>query len=141
MTITVNPSAVIVDAVSSGTTAGSSLTISHTTSGTDRLMLVGVSMNNDNFETVSSITYNGVALTYVNSETRADDARVEIWELVAPPVGTYDVVITFSATLLRYAVAGVTTFTGVDQTDPLGPFVGTQRHRQFGEPNGTLGIR
>ena len=124
VSVTVNPPAALVDAVSSGTTAGASLTISHTTSGTDRLMLAGVSINNDRFETVSSITYNGVPLTYVNSETRADDARVEIWELVAPPVGTYDVVISFSATLLRYAVAGVTTFTGVDQTDPLGLFVG-----------------
>jgi hypothetical protein len=124
VSITVNPSAVLVDAVSSGNTAGSSLTISHTTSGTDRLMLAGVSINNTNFETVSSITYNGVSLTYVNSEIRADDARVEIWQLVDPPVGTHDVVITFSATVTRHAVAGVTTFTGGDQTDPLGAFAG-----------------
>ncbi|UCG63843.1 MAG: metallophosphoesterase, partial [Deltaproteobacteria bacterium] len=68
VSITVTPSVptiVIVDAVSSGTTSGSSLTISHTTSGSDRLMLVGVSINNDNLETVSSITYNGVPLTRV----------------------------------------------------------------------------
>jgi hypothetical protein len=124
VSITVNPPVALVDAVSSGVTAGSRLTISHTTSGADRLMLAGVSMNNNNFETVSSITCNGVPLTYVNSQTQADDARVEIWKLVDPPVGTHDVVITFSAAVTRYAVAGVATFTGVDQTDPLGPFVG-----------------
>lgn len=112
------------DAVSSGGTNGSSLTISHTTSGLDRLMLVGVSINNDYLETVLSITYDGKYLTYVNSETQSDDARVEIWMLVDPPTGTHNVVITFSADLKRYAVGGVITFTGVDQTDPLGTFAG-----------------
>jgi hypothetical protein len=87
-------------------------------------MLVGVSINNDNYETVSSITYDGVPLAYVDSQTQSDDASVEIWKLVAPPTGTYDVVINFSANLKRHAVAGVITFTGVDQTDPLGTFAG-----------------
>jgi len=87
-------------------------------------MLVGVSINNDNYETVSSIAYNDISLTYVNSETQSDDARVEIWKLVDPPTGTHNVVITFSADLKRYAVGGVITFTGVDQTDPLGTFAG-----------------
>jgi len=117
-----------VDAVSSGTTSGgSSITISHTTgSGSDRLMLVGVSVNNDNFETVTGVTYNGTEnLTLVGSEAGTadgDDARVEIWSLVAPSTGTHDVVITFSAALLQEAAAGVMTFTNVDQTTPLGTF-------------------
>jgi hypothetical protein len=85
-------------------------------------MLVGVSINNEDFETVSSVTYNGVALTHVGSATEADDAVVEIWRLVNPPTGTHNVVITFSAVLTREAVAGVMTFTGVDQTTPLGTF-------------------
>ena len=44
--------------------------------------------------------------------------------MVAPPTGTHDVVITFSADLYRYAVAGVITFSGVNQTTPLGSFAG-----------------
>ncbi|MCH8877491.1 MAG: S8 family serine peptidase, partial [Chloroflexi bacterium] len=116
-----------VDAVSSGTTSGSSLTLSHTTSGAGRLMLAGVSINNANFETVSSITYSGVPLTrvgYVDHLGSGDnDSRVEIWKLVAPPEGTADVVITFSADLKLYAVGGVITFTGVDPFNPLGGFV------------------
>ena len=87
-------------------------------------MLVGVSINNDNYEMVSSITYNDISLTYVNSETQSDDARVEIWKLVAPPTGTHDVDISFSTALRHNAVAGVVTLTGVDQSDPLGAFVG-----------------
>lgn len=87
-------------------------------------MLVGVSINNDNKEIVTSITYKGIPLTYVNSETQSDDARVEIWKLVNPPLGTGNLVVTFSADLKRQAVAGVITFTGVDQTNPLGTFAG-----------------
>jgi hypothetical protein len=87
-------------------------------------MLVGVSINNDIFETVASITYNGIPLTYVNSETQSDDARVEIWQLVNPPIGSHDVVITFSADLEQYSVVGVITFNSVDQATPLGSFAG-----------------
>ncbi len=85
-------------------------------------MLVGVSINNDNFETVFSVTYDNLPLSFVDSETQSDDARVEMWSLVDPPMGTHDVVINFSRDLKRYAVVGVITFTGVDQTAPLGAF-------------------
>ena len=119
----------LVDAVSSGTTNGASLTLSHTTSGAADLMLVGVSINNENLETVSSITYDGASLTrvgFVNHQgSGGDDSRVEIWKLVPPPAGTADVVITFSADLRFAAVAGVVTFTGVDQVNPLGTFAAT----------------
>jgi len=105
-----------------------SMTISHTisASATDRLMLVGVSIANGNDEVVDSITYNGVALDFVgaiyNTLSGGNDARVEIWSLVAPSTGTHDVFIQFTAQLSEEAVAGVMTFTGVDQSDPLGPF-------------------
>jgi hypothetical protein len=122
----------LVDAVSSGytaTTGLSSLTISHNTSGSDRLMLVGVSINNAGDETVFSITYNGILLDPVGAINHqgsgGDDARVEIWSLIDPPIGTHDVVITFSTGLRRYAVGGVITFTSVDQDNPLGTFAGS----------------
>jgi hypothetical protein len=55
-----------VDAVTTAST-GETIIFSHTTSGSDRLMLVGVSFRNDQSETVSSITYNGDALSSVGS--------------------------------------------------------------------------
>jgi hypothetical protein len=118
-----------VDATSSGTAERTSLTISHTTSGTDRLMLVGISLNNESYETVSTVTYNGASLSLVGVASNDDDSRSEIWSLVAPDTGTHDVVITFSADLRRGAKAGVATFTGVNQSTPLGTFqsnIGTQ---------------
>jgi len=114
--------AVAVDNVSTGSTSGTTITISHATSGSDRLMLVGVSLNNGNYETVTGVTYNDVHLTYVGEAHEDDDGRIEIWKLVAPNTGTANVVVTFSADLIYQGIAGVTTFTGVDQTAPHGPF-------------------
>jgi prepilin-type N-terminal cleavage/methylation domain-containing protein len=120
-------SVVTADNTTSGSIDGlSSITISHATSGTNRLMLVGVTFNNDNNETVTSVTYNGVALTLKGTETNSDDARVEIWSLVAPDTGTHNVVITFSAALAQEGIAGVMTFNGVDQSTPLGSFYSVQ---------------
>jgi len=118
---------VTVDASSSGSADGAAgITISHTVAGSNRLMLVGVSINNDNYETVTGVTYNGTPLAKVGEQDNSDDARIEIWSLVAPDIGTHNVVITFSAALLQEAVAGVVTFNGVDQTTPLGTFASAQ---------------
>ena len=96
-----------------------SVMISHTTgTGPNRLMLVSV--GTDQTITVSSVTYNGVAL---NSVTNAADAgsakpRVEIFRLVNPASGTHNLVVTLSAA--ANICVGVNTFTNVDQTTPLG---------------------
>jgi hypothetical protein len=99
-----------------------SLTTSHATSGTDRLMIVGVSMLNDDFETVVSVTYNGVNLNFVGSVARDDDSRVELWSYLNPPITTADVTVTFDDQVQDGAGIGIITFTGVDQTNPFGAF-------------------
>lgn len=111
--------------VSTGSTITNQMKIQHTTpAGPDRLMLVGVSINNDDSaDTVISITYNGVGLSRIGTIQNADDARVEIWQLVNPPAVNDTVTITFGKDLLRSAVAGVITFTGADQT-PIADFYG-----------------
>jgi len=126
-----------VDASDSGTvTAGATgITIpNYTVAGTDRLMLVGVSIMNaaedeptdPPGEAVSSIKWNGTDLTIVGSRINSDDSRIEIWKLVAPATGTGNVVITFNRAITQEAVAGVVTFTGVDQADPLGNFASSE---------------
>jgi prepilin-type N-terminal cleavage/methylation domain-containing protein len=121
-------SGISVDAWDSGTADGTDeITIlNYIVSGSNRLMLVGVSINNDSNETVTSLTYNGTDLAKVDDITNSDDARVEIWSLVAPDTGEHNLVITFSAALEQEAVAGVVTFNGVDQTTPLGTFASAQ---------------
>ncbi|HEV2113268.1 MAG TPA: hypothetical protein VGR50_03910, partial [Terriglobales bacterium] len=105
------------------------LTFAHTTAGTNRLMMVGVSLNltNSTAATVSSVTYNGVALTLMGSHNDAGNTRrMELWKLVAPPTGTFNVVVTIGGLTLTQSnmgvVAGATTFTGVDQNTPSGTF-------------------
>jgi hypothetical protein len=105
-------------------------TFQHTTpSGSNRLLLVAVSFNNDNLETVTSVTYNGDPLTFINTRRNSDDARVEIWARLAPDVGTnLDVVVTFSTDPLpiyQGGTAGATSFINAEQVlpDPL-DFVG-----------------
>ncbi|MHC4992674.1 MAG: DUF4347 domain-containing protein, partial [Planctomycetota bacterium] len=112
--------AAAVDAASSGSTVGqASVTVSHTTSGTNRLMLVGVATD-PHGESVSSITYNGVDLSLVGSqEVAGAHSRVEIWSLVAPDTGTHDVVVNVTGTGHHGLAVGVMTFTGVNQTNPL----------------------
>ena len=124
---------VTVDATTNGTaqlTGSGTVNFNHTTSATsNRLLLVGVSMNISNSTTtvVSGVTYGGVALTLVGAHNdAAPTRRVEIWSLLNPASGPnipIVVSVTVRAGRTVGVVAGATTFTGVDQTVPLGTFV------------------
>lgn len=109
---------VTVDATSSGAIAsGASMTISHTTgTGSNRLMLVGVSRGNGG---VSSITYAGQALSLVGSRT-ISDVNVLLYAMINPPSGTANVIVNFSPSATIGANVGVTTFSDVDVSAPFG---------------------
>jgi hypothetical protein len=94
-----------------------SFTWSHTVSGSNRILVAGVSIRNQQNETVSSVTYAGIPLTFVGARSNETSARVEIWQLVAPAVGTDNVVVTLSAP--AKIVGGALSLTGVDQTTPI----------------------
>ncbi|MBA2541472.1 MAG: hypothetical protein H0V17_17655 [Deltaproteobacteria bacterium] len=117
--------AIAADPYTDGRSEGeaSSLTFEHTVgSGPDRLLLVGVSTSFGN-SIVTSIVFDGMPLVRVGQrKAPSQDARVEIWSLLAPSVGTATVAITVddnSSTI----VAGVGSFSHVDQITPLGAFV------------------
>jgi uncharacterized repeat protein (TIGR01451 family) len=125
---------VAVDSSTNGTatlagTGNKTLTVTHTTAGANRLLLVSVSMNVTNAATtaVTGVTYGGTALTLVGAHNDATNTRrVEMWYLLAPATGTnVNVVVTVNipAAVNIGVVAAATTFTGVDQTVPLGTFV------------------
>jgi uncharacterized repeat protein (TIGR01451 family) len=109
--------------------AGSpTLAIPHTTAGTNRLMLVGVSMNIANAPTtgVVGVTWNGTPLNFLGAHNDAGlTRRVEMWSLLAPATGAFNVIVTVNVPSAGQVgvVAGVTTFTGVDQTVPMGTFL------------------
>jgi len=95
--------------------------------GTNRLMIVGVSISkqgNNAGSSVSSITYGTQSLTKITATVLETAARrVEMWQLLAPSAGTANITIKGNKTGANNnklgVVAGVITFTGVDQTSPL----------------------
>lgn len=94
-----------------------SFTWSHTVSGSNRILVVGVSIRNQQNETASSVTYAGTPLTFVGARSNETSARVEIWYMKAPPTGANNVVVTLSAP--AKIVGGAISLTGVDQTTPI----------------------
>jgi hypothetical protein len=108
---------IIYDDVSSfnGNCSPCSFAHSITSSGTDRLLVVGVSPNGG--QTVSSVDYGGKALTQVRSDDAGGAAHSSLWYLVNPPTGSNSVDVTLSAA--DDVVIGAMSFLGVDQTNPI----------------------
>ena len=90
------------------------LTWQHTTGNNpNRILIVGVGGAGNS---VSSITYNGTALTFLASQNTGDPGAVQVWYLKNPPVGTFTVVVNGN---IDYG-AGATTYYNVDLTTPFG---------------------
>ena len=109
------PGQVLFDSGSSNSVSGVTNWTHVTTSATNRLLLVGISSGTG--VTVSNITYGGLNLSRVQTVPGAT-ASSEIWQLVNPPSGANPITIIRSGT--GGLVAGAATFSGVDQTTPLG---------------------
>ena len=117
-------------AVSSGTLAsGSSITVSHTTgTGTNRLMLVGVSWNtNTSAVAINTVTFtpSGGSATSLNpvitQQAGTQFRYVAIYSLLNPSSGVSGTVtVSFAASVPSGIIAGAINFAGVDQTTPLG---------------------
>ena len=111
---------------SSGTSV-TSVTWSHTTSGADRALIVGVSYNDgfDAMPTNTGVTYAGTAMTNVGSTTtsvtvilfgipRTTYYRAQQWKLSNPASGANNVVVSFDGSVNAYC--GAVSFTGAHQT-------------------------
>lgn len=94
---------------------------SHTVgSGSDRLLLVAIHLRSDD-ETVSGITFNSVAMTFVAAVSYGSGAlRTEIWQLVNPDTGSHGIVATLVGTVTSTGGGSSMSFSGVDQTTPIG---------------------
>lgn len=108
------------DAASTATAVvnASSITWSHTCTGTDRALIVAIGFY-DASVTVSGVTYNGVAMTeeWDTVDTTFSAARSAGYSLAAPATGANNIVVTFSAAA-DVGAAGASSWTGVQQSDP-----------------------
>ena len=98
------------------------LTWLHTVgSDSNRLLLVGISFWSNPEKIVNSVTYNGVSLVKSGSVWGGSGGEtVNIWYLVNPPTGTFNIIASFSGAVAP--VGGATSWSGVNQTTPLGAF-------------------
>lgn len=108
------------DATSSASGGGTGpFTFSHTCSGSERV-LIGVISLFDNLDSVTGFTYNGVAFTAVPSGSATiNNYSVTLYYLIAPATGSNTVSVTTTGAVNDIGI-GVISFTGADQTSPLG---------------------
>lgn len=100
--------------------ASSSYSWNHTCSNQDRYLKVGIAMLSL-AQTVSSITYNGVAMVFLGAQSSVTGAaRVEMWGLVAPATGTNTIAVTLTGSIASAGVAA--SYNGVHQTSPVEGF-------------------
>jgi hypothetical protein len=93
-------------------------TVAHTCTGSDRILIVATA-NQQGGISITSITYNSVALTFIRADDGATGARSEIWYLLAPSTGANNIIVTPSGGGTRLAV-GAISLTGVTQSSPIG---------------------
>lgn len=94
------------NSASLGNTTGTSLTTAYTVSGTNPVLHVGVATPTaDNTDYITSVTYNGVTMSRVDTFHSPGQGGVYMYELVNPAVGTHDVVISASGSVPIYGVA------------------------------------
>ncbi len=94
-----------------------SLTFSHTVVAGNNRALVVTTGHQDDARTVNSVTYGGTTLTKA-ADRISSDTRATLWYMLAPPVGTANVVVTISGSESLAAMA--LNLQGVHQTTPIG---------------------
>lgn len=114
---------VAVDAAASCAGTGvSSLTCAHTVSGANRELVNWISWYHS-VNTLNGSTYNAVSLTAIPSGSAANGQyHIDGLHLIAPATGTNNLVATFSGNVVDVGMGSVS-FTGADQTTPLGTAV------------------
>lgn len=91
--------------------------------GNNRILIVEFAyVNGGGVTSVDSVTYNGAALTFYYERVAlgpVKDNRVSIWYMLAPDVGTHDVVISYTGVGIVGVAISVTAYKGVDQVAPI----------------------
>lgn len=108
--------AIAYDNSSSGTSTTSSITVSHTASGSDRIAFALISNVSGGVDDLSSVTYGGSAMTLVTKAPGAVSPWLYVYYIVAPATGAQDVVATKSSDSGSIDMM-VHSYTGASQTD------------------------
>lgn len=96
----------------------------HTVAGSDRLLLVALCNRDPSSVAVNGITYGGVSMSLMFDIANPPDARIRLYGLLNPPLGTNDISASFGA-LTNICFVGAS-YTGVHQTTPSGSVSGSE---------------
>lgn len=117
--------AIALDYMSAGTASGTSpVTWTHTCTGSDLVLIVGTSiLAGTAAETVTGVTYNGVAMTQIGSALQNGSANLNIslWYLLNPATGPNTISVTKSSIQgcngIGISLTGVSNYEGQTQTN------------------------
>lgn len=118
--------AIAVDETSFGSSGTTSTTVSHTVSGSERILIVGLGDQDSSEANVTGVTYNGVAMTKIDAAmTGSDPTWTHLYGLLAPATGTHDIVASRTAASdMMFLVAA--SYTGVSQATAIGSLTKTE---------------
>jgi hypothetical protein len=120
--------AIVPEGATAAVGAGASIAFAHTVTSTpDQFLAVAVGVRSSG-TTVTAVTYGGVPLTPVVSESAGGYCRSELWGLVAPRAGTSDVAVTLSSGNAA-SIAAAVSYAGVDGRSPIASTAGTHSTR------------
>lgn len=103
--------AIAFDAVTTSSASSYSLTVG---SGSDRILWVGATVGSS--QTITGVTYNGVAMTSAGTAATASTYKSYLFYLVAPASGSHTVAITTSGA--GFLQSWAASYTGVDPASP-----------------------
>ncbi len=87
---------------------------SHTCTGAD-ILFVAFYWGQDAGQTISSVKYNGVSMTFVDTVNAGTSSNLSVYYLVAPSAGANTVLVTFSASVFNSAGVSLS-YIGANQT-------------------------
>ncbi|MFN8440445.1 MAG: SdrD B-like domain-containing protein [Caldilineaceae bacterium] len=95
--------------------------------GTNRILMVGISYRDNDGESVSTVTYAGQSMNPVGgagySTGGTPDGHIYIYSLLNPPTGSNTLAVTWNSALNQGAVIGAITYANVNQTVSTGSFI------------------
>ena len=113
--------AIAFDAKSKGNAAATNtITVAHTCTGSNLILIVNaISREDVTGSTFTGITYNGVALTQLSTQTQSTAWIQDVWYLINPSTGANNIIASLSAASTDGIVISAASYTGVKQTSPF----------------------
>ncbi len=110
--------AIAFDATSEGSGTTSPVTLSHTCTGSNLILMVGITIYDadpGSPDVVTGVTYNGVPMTQIGKVAHTPDSEDYLYYLINPATGANNISVSLSKTVSACVIRGAS-YTGVKQS-------------------------